>query len=78
MEALLSGRIPDFITEYAVVQSTLLGQECGTDSGLFVGLEFVADLCREGIRNERRLARVTSIRSARLRMTCPQRLHLVG
>src|SRR6266550_9172325 len=77
MEAFLSSRIPNFIPEYTVVQSAFLGQECGTDSWLLVGLELVADLYREGIRSKRRLARVPSIRSAELRMTCPQRLHLV-
>jgi hypothetical protein len=37
--------IPYLITKYAVFESALLGEECGTDCGLFVGLEFVGDLC---------------------------------
>lgn len=51
MEALLASSIPDFITEYAILEATFLGQERSTDGGLLVRLELVgylAGVCVEG------------------------------
>ena len=55
METFLACGVPDLITKYAVFETALLGEECGADCGLFVGLEFIGDLCglsrRERTRN---------------------------
>jgi len=52
VEPFLACGVPDLITKYAVFESALLGEECGTDCGLFVGLEFVGDLCGLSWREE--------------------------
>lgn len=52
MKAFLSCRIPNLVAEHTVFQSTLLRQECGTDSRLLVGLELIVDLWQEDIRSE--------------------------
>jgi hypothetical protein len=52
MEAFLACRIPNLVAEHTVFQSTLLRQECGADSRLLVGVEFIVDLWREEIRSE--------------------------
>jgi hypothetical protein len=52
VEALLACGVPDLIAEHAILEAALLGEECGADCGLFVGLEFVGDLVRSQLMGE--------------------------
>lgn len=44
MKTLLASRVPYFVSQYAVFQSTFLCEESGADGGFLVGLELVGDL----------------------------------
>jgi len=44
VEVLLACGVPDLIVEHAILEVALLGEKCGANCGLFVGLEFVRDL----------------------------------
>jgi len=44
VEALLASRVPDFISQNAILQAALLSEESSANGWLFVGLELVVDL----------------------------------
>jgi hypothetical protein len=44
VKTFLACRVPDLVTEHAILEAALLGEECGADCGLFVALEFIGNL----------------------------------
>jgi hypothetical protein len=75
VEALLAGSVPNLISEDAVLEATLLGEERGADGGLLVCLELICDLGqRSGMRGD--MEKTGDIRSEERRRTFPLLPHL--
>jgi hypothetical protein len=49
VEPFLACGVPDLITKHTIFEAAFLGEECGADCRLFVGLEFVGDLARRSV-----------------------------
>jgi len=78
VKTFLACGVPNLVTEHAIFEAALLGEECGADCGLFVGLEFIGDLYLSRLMRGRGRCDVwrRNIQSEERQRICPRQLRL--